>query len=99
VITVPTLDGRVDLGAALEQLAAAGIYSVLCEGGATLGGALLAEDRIDRIYALVAPRLFGMEGTPAFPLKNGVSADRFSLFRIAQRGDDALLILDRCLPA
>lgn len=99
VITVPTCNDRVDLGAALEQLVAAGIYSVLCEGGATLGAALLGEDRVDRIYAFVAPRLFGTRGLPAFPLEKGAGPGRFELFRIAQRGADALLILDRCLPA
>ena len=99
VITVPAPDGRVDLGAALEQLAAAGLHSLLCEGGARLGASLLAEDRVDRLYAFLAPTLLGTGGTAAFPLQEGVSAPRFSIFRIARHGEDALLILDRCLPA
>jgi diaminohydroxyphosphoribosylaminopyrimidine deaminase/5-amino-6-(5-phosphoribosylamino)uracil reductase len=99
VITVPEKNGHVDLAEAFEQLAAAGIYSVFCEGGATLGAALLAEGRVDRIYAFVAPKLFGGAGTAAFPLEKGGSAPCFSIFRIAQHGEDALLILDRCLPA
>jgi diaminohydroxyphosphoribosylaminopyrimidine deaminase / 5-amino-6-(5-phosphoribosylamino)uracil reductase len=96
VITVPTENDHVDLSAALEQLAAAGIYNVLCEGGATLGGALLKADLVDRVYAFVAPQIFGLGGTAAFPLDNPLESSRFSLCRIAQHGADALLMLDRC---
>ncbi|HET9440799.1 MAG TPA: bifunctional diaminohydroxyphosphoribosylaminopyrimidine deaminase/5-amino-6-(5-phosphoribosylamino)uracil reductase RibD [Longimicrobiales bacterium] len=98
VITVPTEHDHVDLKQALEQLAAAGIYSVLCEGGATLGAALLEADLVERIYAFVAPEIFGQGGTPAFPLENPLIGGRFELQRIAKRGRDALLMLDRCLP-
>lgn len=96
VITVPTHDGRVDLDQAMQQLAAAGIYSVLCEGGATLGAALLEAGLVDRIYAFIAPKLFGTGGTPAFPLNHPLSDSGFGLCRIAQHGEDALLMLDRC---
>jgi diaminohydroxyphosphoribosylaminopyrimidine deaminase / 5-amino-6-(5-phosphoribosylamino)uracil reductase len=98
VITVPTENDHVDLGAALEQLAAAGIYNILCEGGATIGSALLQADLVDRIYAFVSPQIFGAQGTAAFPLKSTDSFANFRLFRIAQHGADALLMLDRCLP-
>jgi diaminohydroxyphosphoribosylaminopyrimidine deaminase/5-amino-6-(5-phosphoribosylamino)uracil reductase len=96
VITVDTDDGHVDLGQAFDELAAAGIYSVMCEGGATLGAALLEADLVDRIYAFVAPELFGQDGTAAFPLKNPLKEGRFRLCRIARHGGDALLMLDRC---
>lgn len=99
VITVPTRDGRVDLHDAIGQLEAAGIHSILCEGGATLGAGLLEEGMVDRIYAFVAPALFGTGGTAAFPVGNAHFPRHFSIFRIAQHGEDALLILDRCLPA
>ena len=96
VITVDTEDGHVDLAQAFEQLAAAGIYSILCEGGATLGAALLAGGHVDRIYAFVAPEIFGSGGTAAFPLTNPLKDSKFKLCRIAQHGRDALLMLDRC---
>jgi diaminohydroxyphosphoribosylaminopyrimidine deaminase / 5-amino-6-(5-phosphoribosylamino)uracil reductase len=96
VITVPTEGDHVDLHQALEQLAAAGIYNVLCEGGATLGAALLRADLVDRIYAFISPKIFGLAGTAAFPLPNQLKDECFSLCRIAQHGDDALLMLDRC---
>lgn len=98
VITVPTENDHVDLRAALEQLAAAGIYNVLCEGGATIGSALLRADLVDRIYAFVSPEIFGEQGTAAFPLESGAHPSNFHLCRIAQHGADALLMLDRCLP-
>jgi diaminohydroxyphosphoribosylaminopyrimidine deaminase/5-amino-6-(5-phosphoribosylamino)uracil reductase len=96
VITVPTDHDHVDLRAALDQLASAGIFSLLCEGGATLGAALLEADLVDRIYAFITPEIFGMQGTAAFPLQNPLKDGRFRLHRIAQHGEDALLMLDRC---
>ncbi len=96
VITVPTERDHVDLNQALDQLAAAGLYSLLCEGGATLGAALLEADLVDRIYAFVVPEIFGTEGTAAFPLKNPLKDGNFRLCRIARHGGDALLMLDRC---
>jgi diaminohydroxyphosphoribosylaminopyrimidine deaminase/5-amino-6-(5-phosphoribosylamino)uracil reductase len=99
VITVPTTDDHVDLPSALDQLEAAGVHSILCEGGATLGSALLQAGLIDRIYAFVTPKLFGPGGTPAFPVTNPQENSEFRLARIARYGDDSLLMLDRCLPA
>ncbi len=99
VIAVPIKSGHVDLRAALEQLAAEGIHSLLCEGGARLGTVLLEQDLVDRIYTFIAPDLFGSAGLAAFPLKNPLPAGRFELQRIAKTGSDALLMLDRCLPA
>lgn len=96
VITVPTKGDHVDLQQALDQLAAAGVYNIMVEGGATLGAALLQADLIDHIYAFISPKIFGLAGTAAFPLKNPLVDDCFTLYRIAQHGDDALLMLDRC---
>jgi diaminohydroxyphosphoribosylaminopyrimidine deaminase / 5-amino-6-(5-phosphoribosylamino)uracil reductase len=96
VITVATENGHVDLLEAFGQLATAGLYSILCEGGATLGAALLEADLVDRIYTFVAPKVFGTAGTAAFPRKNPLKDDRFRLCGIARHGEDALLMLDRC---
>lgn len=98
VIAVPTADGRVDLPEALAQLEARGIYSVFCEGGASLGASLLQQGLVDRIYAFIAPKLFGGAGVPAFPLQNPLDGTNFRLQRIAQHGADALLMLDKCSP-
>lgn len=52
----------VDIAAALDALAERGLRHVLCEGGPTLFGALLAADRVDELCLTVAPLLVGSEG-------------------------------------
>src|SRR5688572_10564443 len=99
IITVLTEDGWVDVRQAFEQLGAAGVHTIFCEGGGTLGGSLLEAGLIDRIYAFIGPKLFGMGGTPAFPLENPFKTGAYGLVRIAHHGDDALLMLDRCSQA
>jgi diaminohydroxyphosphoribosylaminopyrimidine deaminase / 5-amino-6-(5-phosphoribosylamino)uracil reductase len=51
-----------DLADALAALRARGIASVLCEGGPTLAGRLIARGLVDRIDWLVAPVLLGGPG-------------------------------------
>jgi diaminohydroxyphosphoribosylaminopyrimidine deaminase/5-amino-6-(5-phosphoribosylamino)uracil reductase len=48
---------QLDLAAAMRALRAAGVQSVLCEGGPTLGARLLAAAVIDRCYWAIAPVL------------------------------------------
>ena len=55
--------GEGGLRAALEALAGLGLLDVLCEGGPTLAGALLAEGLIDRMLLFVAPLIVG-RGAP-----------------------------------
>jgi diaminohydroxyphosphoribosylaminopyrimidine deaminase/5-amino-6-(5-phosphoribosylamino)uracil reductase len=65
VIRVPaTAEGRCDMGAALKELAAREVVSVLCEGGAELAGSLLAVGLPDELHAFVAPILLGPRGRP-----------------------------------
>ena len=52
------------LGGALGELARRNVQSVLCEGGATLAGALLHAGLIDRIALFVAPRILGDPTAP-----------------------------------
>lgn len=58
-------DGSVELGAALRALAAAGVVSVLCEGGGTLHGRLRDAGLVDRVVCYVAPMLMGGGGVRA----------------------------------
>ena len=55
--------GESGLRGALEALAGLGLLDVLCEGGPTLAGALLADDLIDRVLLFVAPLIVG-RGAP-----------------------------------
>ena len=78
----------------LEALAARGLLDVLCEGGPTLAGTLLAEGLIDRLVAFVAPLVVG-RGAPdlfASPAVEQV-ADAWRLHDIEWRRvcDDLLL--------
>ena len=52
-------DERVDLRAALEELCSRGVGVVLCEGGPTLNGSLLAADLVDEINLTHAPLAVG----------------------------------------
>ena len=65
VVRVPaTAEGRVDVRAALRALAEREIVSVICEGGAELGGSLLAGGLVDELHVFVAPVLLGPRGRP-----------------------------------
>ncbi|OPZ47221.1 MAG: Riboflavin biosynthesis protein RibD [Actinobacteria bacterium ADurb.BinA094] len=55
--------GSPDLRDALQALAARGLLDVLCEGGPTLAGGLLAAGLIDRLLLFVAPLIVG-RGAP-----------------------------------
>jgi len=55
--------GEGGLHAGLAALAERGLLDVLCEGGPTLAGALLAEGLIDRVLLFVAPIIVG-RGAP-----------------------------------
>ena len=50
---------RVDIGAALDELAARGYRNVLVEGGPTINGDLAARDAVDELCLTVAPTLVG----------------------------------------
>lgn len=62
--SVPSNDGRLDLGAVLALLAERGINEVHTEAGATLAGALLAGGWVDELLLYQAPTLLGEHGLP-----------------------------------
>ena len=65
--------GAGGLPAALEALAGMGLLDVLCEGGPTLAGELLAAGLIDRVLLFVAPLIVG-RGAPDLFAAPAVSA-------------------------
>lgn len=65
-VELPDDGGRVDLPAAMEAIAARGMLSVLCEGGAAVAGGLLRARLVDRLVMYVAPTVAGGTGRPAF---------------------------------
>ncbi|MBV9020197.1 MAG: bifunctional diaminohydroxyphosphoribosylaminopyrimidine deaminase/5-amino-6-(5-phosphoribosylamino)uracil reductase RibD [Ktedonobacteraceae bacterium] len=89
------IDGRIDLGAALQVLAQRGIMHVLLEGGSTLLGSALDQGYIDHVAAFVAPKLIGGRDAPT-PLSGvGVPlmahARRLSNAKVKTVGDDVLI--------
>lgn len=48
-------EGTIDLEAALVELGTRGLRRILCEGGPSLNGALLAADLVDEIFLTVSP--------------------------------------------
>ncbi len=81
-------------GQRLRALRERGIYSVLCEGGPTLGGTLIAAGLVDRFYWAIAPRLLGKRARGAgareasiwATLRRGCEFDR-----VERVGDDVVL--------
>jgi diaminohydroxyphosphoribosylaminopyrimidine deaminase/5-amino-6-(5-phosphoribosylamino)uracil reductase len=59
VLTLPGVDGRVDVGALLEELGRRRMTNVLVEGGAGVLGSLLDAGAIDEVHVFVAPSLAG----------------------------------------
>lgn len=90
-----SMDERIALKQVLETLWENGVRSVFCEGGATVGAALLSKDLVNRVYLFVAPRLLGPDAVPAFPFETTPNKTAWRTSRIAQLGNDALLMLDR----
>lgn len=62
---LPASDTGIDLAAALGALGAAGLTSVLVEGGARLAASLLRAGLVDRLVWLHAPSLLGADATAA----------------------------------
>ena len=58
-------DGNLSLSAALEQLGALGMNSVLVEGGGHVAADLLRRRLLDRLIWFRAPRMIGGDGLPA----------------------------------
>ncbi|MEJ2219044.1 MAG: bifunctional diaminohydroxyphosphoribosylaminopyrimidine deaminase/5-amino-6-(5-phosphoribosylamino)uracil reductase RibD [Gemmatimonadota bacterium] len=66
VLRVPaTAQGRCDMLAALKELAAREVVTVLGEGGAELTGSMLAAGLVDELHVFIAPLLLGPRGRAA----------------------------------
>jgi len=94
LIAVPTAaDGRLDMAAALDRLAAEGLTRVLCEGGGQIAAALIAADRVDEIAAFTAGAILGGDGRDSvagFGLDRLADAPRFERAGTACVGPDIL---------
>jgi diaminohydroxyphosphoribosylaminopyrimidine deaminase/5-amino-6-(5-phosphoribosylamino)uracil reductase len=84
----------VSLTAVQARCAEMGVQSILCEGGGVLASELINRGLARRLYALVAPVLFGAEAVRAFHGPD--QAVRWEMVSNPRRcGDDTLLTFDR----
>ncbi|MBN8430224.1 bifunctional diaminohydroxyphosphoribosylaminopyrimidine deaminase/5-amino-6-(5-phosphoribosylamino)uracil reductase RibD [Microbulbifer salipaludis] len=61
-------DGRVHLGALLQELARRECNEVLVESGATLTGAFMYQGHVDELIVYMAPKILGSSARPLFEL-------------------------------
>jgi diaminohydroxyphosphoribosylaminopyrimidine deaminase / 5-amino-6-(5-phosphoribosylamino)uracil reductase len=86
-----------DLPQAMKALRARAIFSVLCEGGPTLGAALIAGALVDRVYWAIAPRL--LTNDAAVPVLSGADLTGVDLHfdRVERIGPDVVISGTPCL--
>jgi diaminohydroxyphosphoribosylaminopyrimidine deaminase/5-amino-6-(5-phosphoribosylamino)uracil reductase len=86
--------GDTGLDGMLRELAAQGLLDILCEGGPTLAGALLAAGLVDRMLLFVAPLVVGRGAPDLFAAPAvGAVADAWRLRDVEWRPvcDDLLI--------
>lgn len=97
VVRLPGRDGRVDLGALLDELGRRELLTLLVEGGGRVHGALLAAGLADQVVLFVAPKLIGAGGVPLLDVEGPPKmADAWRLEAVSTRrvGDDILVVGD-----
>ncbi len=90
-----TGDGRVDLAALMRLLGERGILTLLVEGGGVLHASLFEAGLVDKVHAIIAPKIVGGTAYPAVAGR-GVArmADAVALrdVEIERLGDDVAII-------
>ncbi len=94
VIYAGEQDARVlDLAAAMRALRTAGVTTVLCEGGPTLAGRLIAAGLVERVVWFVAPTL--LRSPEAVPVLAGADvnalATGWTFDEVERVGDDLMI--------
>jgi diaminohydroxyphosphoribosylaminopyrimidine deaminase/5-amino-6-(5-phosphoribosylamino)uracil reductase len=88
-------DGRVDLGALLELLGDRDILSLLVEGGGVLHAAFFGRGLVDKVHAIIAPKIVGGTAYPAVA-GEGVAhmsdAVRLRDISVIRLGDDVAIV-------
>lgn len=90
---LPVSAAGVDLTAAMQMLAKAGLTRILVEGGGTLAAGILREQLVDRLAWFHAPGIIGGDGWPAaqgFGVTTLASMPRFVPLAQERWGDDML---------
>lgn len=87
-------DERVEPAAALAELAARGFGTVLCEGGPTLLGEVVALGLLDELLLTIAP-LMGGDALPVSVTPPGAPLERFRLRQVLNEADTLFLRYQR----
>jgi len=88
-------DGRVDLRVLMRVLGDRGVLTLLCEGGGVLHGGMFAAGLVDRVHAIIAPKIVGGAAYPAVAGPGAARmADAITLRDVeTQRlGDDVVIV-------
>jgi riboflavin biosynthesis pyrimidine reductase len=88
---------RVDLAAAVADLRSAGLAQILCEGGPTLFGTLLAANLVDELCLTLSPLLAGGDGAGRIAAGPGRSPCDLALHHVLA-ADDVLMLRYRTRP-
>jgi diaminohydroxyphosphoribosylaminopyrimidine deaminase/5-amino-6-(5-phosphoribosylamino)uracil reductase len=91
VIEVAAVDGRVEVGAAMRALDAAGLSPVMVEGGGQVAASFLAAGLVDALEWFRAPIVLGAEGRSAvarLDLAKLADAPRFRRLSVETLGED-----------
>ncbi len=104
IMAVPTGEDGLDFTEAFAALGAAGLTSVLVEGGSQVAASLLRADLVDRLAWFHAPAVMGGDGLPAaqgYGVERLTAMKRFRRVAVRCLGDDMLTEWQRsdaCLP-
>lgn len=98
IYQLPEKDQHVDLPAVMDFMAKQEVNQLLVEAGATLNGALLAEDLVDEYIVYMAPCVLGDQGRGLFRLPHAQRISdkkQLKLVDMKQIGPDLKLIFNR----
>lgn len=95
VVSLPDLNGRVDLKRLMKYLGGLGIDSLLLEGGAELNDSALRAGIVQKVKVFIAPKIFG--GAEAKGPVTGIGVEnpgqsiRLEIEKISPIGEDVLI--------
>jgi diaminohydroxyphosphoribosylaminopyrimidine deaminase/5-amino-6-(5-phosphoribosylamino)uracil reductase len=98
VLTVPRVDGRLDLAAVLHLLAERGISRLMVEAGPILAAALLEADLVDEVALFRSDKVVGPDGINALegmPLTALGRSPRLASVRSEAVGEDRCEVFER----
>jgi len=97
VLRLPGRNGRVELGALVDELGRRELLTLLVEGGGQVHGAFIAAGLADEVTLFVAPKLIGAGGVPLLALDGPTkmaAAWRLGAVSTRRLGDDILVVGD-----